>query len=43
MDLSLPEFEKTIAGKVLDELCLIRYCCRTVIFTCIDLSEEISY
>jgi len=43
MDLSLPEFEKTIAGKVLDELGLIRYCCRTVIFTCIDLSEEISY
>ena len=43
MDLSLPEFEKTIAGKVLDELGLIRYCCRTVLFTCIDLSEEISY
>ena len=43
LDLSLPEFEKTIAGKILDEIGCIRYCCRTVLFTCIDLSEEISY
>lgn len=43
LDLSLPEFEKTIAGKILDEIGCIRYCCRTVMFTCIDLSEEISY
>ncbi len=43
MDLSVPEFQKTIAGKVLDEIGCVRYCCRTVLFTCIDLSEEISY
>ena len=43
LDLSVAEFEKTIAGKILDELGLIRYCCRTVMFTHIDLSEEISY
>ena len=43
LDLSLPEFEKTIAGKILDEIGCLRYCCRTVMFTCIDLSEEISY
>jgi DNA-directed RNA polymerase I, II, and III subunit RPABC5 len=43
LDLSLPELEKTIIGKLLDELGLIRYCCRTTMFTCIDLSEEISY
>ena len=43
LDLSLPELEKTIVGKVLDELGCIRYCCRTNLSTCIDLSEEISY
>ena len=43
MDLSVNEFEKTIAGKILDEIGCVRYCCRTAIFTCIDLSEEISY
>lgn len=43
MDLSIPEFDKTIAGKILDEIGCVRYCCRTVLFTCIDLSEEISY
>ena len=43
LDLSVPEFEKTVVGKVLDELGLIRYCCRTNLQTCIDLSEEISY
>ena len=43
MDLSIPEFDKTIAGKILDEIGCVRYCCRKVLFTCIDLSEEISY
>jgi|UniRef100_A0A6C0EAZ7 DNA-directed RNA polymerase subunit N (RpoN/RPB10) len=43
IDLSIPEFTKTVAGKILDELGLIRYCCRTNLKSCIDLSEEISY
>jgi DNA-directed RNA polymerase subunit N (RpoN/RPB10) len=43
IDLSVPEFTKTVAGKILDELGLIRYCCRTNLKSCIDLSEEISY
>ena len=43
MDLSVAEFQKTIAGLILDEIGCVRYCCRTVLFTCIDLSEEISY
>ena len=43
LDLSLPELEKTISGKVLDELGFVRPCCRISFLTHIDLSEEISY
>ncbi len=43
MDLSAAEFGKTIAGNILDEIGCIRPCCRSTLFTCIDLSEEISY
>lgn len=43
LDLTVPEFKKTAVGRVLDELGLIRYCCRTNLSMTIDLSEEISY
>lgn len=43
IDLTSGEFVKTISGNVMDELGLVRYCCRIQMFTTIDLSEEISY
>ena len=33
--------EKTIEGKILDQLKLKRYCCRRMFLSCVDLSEKI--
>jgi DNA-directed RNA polymerase subunit N (RpoN/RPB10) len=33
--------EKTVEGKILDELKIKRYCCRRMFLSCVDLSEKI--
>ena len=33
--------EKTIEGKILDQLKMKRYCCRRMFLSCVDLSEKI--
>jgi len=43
LDLTKDEIEKMAGGRALDQLGLIRDCCRTVMLSTIDLLEEISY
>lgn len=41
IDISSDEVKKTIAGEIMDELGLIRLCCRKSFFTAIDIVNEI--
>jgi DNA-directed RNA polymerase subunit N (RpoN/RPB10) len=41
IDFNVEEIKKTIAGEIMDELGLIRQCCRKTMLTNIDLINEI--
>jgi len=41
IDINANDIKKTIAGEILDELGLIRICCRKVMLTSIDIIDEI--
>lgn len=41
LDISSTDIKKTPEGEVMDELGLIRYCCRKVLMTHIELINEI--
>lgn len=43
IDLSRPEVNKMAAGRAMDQLGLMRDCCRSIMLGTIDLLEEISY
>lgn len=43
IDLSREEVQKMAAGKAMDQLGLMRDCCRTIMLGTIDLLQEISY
>lgn len=43
IDLSRPEVSKMAAGRAMDQLGLMRDCCRSIMLGTIDLLEEISY
>lgn len=43
IDLSRPEVTKMSAGRAMDQLGLMRDCCRSIMLGTIDLLEEISY
>jgi DNA-directed RNA polymerase subunit N len=41
INISIEDIAKTIAGEIMDELGLIRICCRKVMLTSIDIIDEI--
>ena len=41
ININAAEVKKTIAGEILDELGLIRMCCRKVMLTSINIIDEI--
>ncbi len=41
IDISVDDVKKTIAGEIMDELGVIRLCCRKVFFTSIEIIDEI--
>jgi DNA-directed RNA polymerase subunit N (RpoN/RPB10) len=41
ININADEIKKTIAGEILDELGLIRMCCRKVMLTSINIIDEI--
>lgn len=41
ININSDDIKKTIAGEILDELGLIRICCRKVMLTSIDIIDEI--
>jgi len=41
IDISVDDVKKTVAGEIMDELGLIRICCRKVMLTSIDIIDEI--
>jgi DNA-directed RNA polymerase I, II, and III subunit RPABC5 len=41
ININAVDIEKTIAGKLMDELGLIRICCRKVVLTSLDIIDEL--
>ena len=41
ININAPDIKKTIAGEIMDELGLIRICCRKVMLTSINIIDEI--
>ncbi len=41
IDINVEDVIKTVAGEIMDELGLIRICCRKVMLTSIDIIDEI--
>ena len=41
IDINVEDIAKTIAGEIMDEIGLIRICCRKVMMTSIDIIDEI--
>ena len=41
IDINAPVIKKTIAGEIMDDLGLIRICCRKVMLTSINIVDEI--
>ena len=41
ININAPDIKKTIAGEIMDELGIIRICCRKVMLTSINIIDEI--